>query len=700
MKAVRSSPLKPDHLELAQFSRKPELFLEKEYLLLIEALNWHSYLYHTLDSPMIADSDYDQLMSLLQKVEEKNPQWKRNDSPTQKIGGEVKEGFPKVEHDPPMMSLDNASNWEEFLAFHERIQKNLGTKEKIIYHCEPKFDGLGIELIYKNGILTTGSSRGNGSFGEDITHNIKTIRNIPLKLLVEHAPEYLSVRGECVLPISEFERINEEMESQGKSPFANPRNMASGTLRQLNSSLTAKRKIKFFSYSIGKVTESSQSKIHNPCPKEQGKIYSNYLTVLGFLTFKLPSKDLGMASVKKVQKIFEELKNQRLKLDFDTDGLVIKLNDIEKWQKLGETSKAPRYAIALKFPPRSAITRIEDVSFQIGRTGVVTPVARLKPINIGGVVVRKASLHNYTEIKKLNISVGDLVEVQRAGDVIPKVVSLRKKEKNSRKIQFPIDCPSCGQKLYKEKIYYRCQNNDCSDKSLANLIYIASRPGLDIEGLGREWITSLYKKKLIKDISDIFSLKIEHLKDMEGMGDILPQKIITSIEAKRKTPHDTFIRALGISSIGSHMAEILAQNFESLDQLKRASLEELTSIHEIGRTVAQSVVKFFQDEKNQKMLDRLFQTGFEIEYSQKVKKPHPFFKGKSFIFTGSLEAMTRPQAQGIVKIKGGKITSLISPKTDYVVVGKKVGSKLKKANELGISTLTEKEFLNKIYDKK
>ena len=700
MKAIPLSSQKPDRLEPDQFSLRSEVFSEEEYLSLIEALNWHSYCYHTLDEPTIADVDYDRLMSLLQEVEEKNPQWKRHHSPTQKVGSEIREELPKVEHDPPMMSLDNASDWEAFLAFHERVQKNLMSKEKIIYHCEPKFDGLGIELIYKNGILTTGSTRGNGEFGEDITHNIKTIRNIPLRLLVEHPPEYLSVRGECVLPISEFERINEEMGSQGKNLFSNPRNMASGTLRQLDSSLTAKRKIKFFPYSIGKIIESDQSKIHNSRPDKQEQIYSDYLKTLGFFIFKLPSKTWGTARVLEVRKIFAELKIQRSKLDFDTDGLVIKLNDTKKWQKLGRTSKAPRYAIALKFPPKSAITKIEDVFFQVGRTGVITPVARLKPINIGGVMVRRASLHNASEIKKLNISTGDLVEVQRAGDVIPKVVSLQKKEKNSKKIRFPTSCPSCGQRLYKEKIHYRCQNNDCSDKNLAGLIYISSKSGLDIENLGQEWVTRFYEKGLMKDISDIFSLKIGQIQDMEGMGDILPQKMIASIEAKKRVSYAAFLRALGIPNIGSHMAEVLAQNFKSLDSLKAASSEELTSIHEIGRIVAESIVKFFQDDKNQNILDRLFQTGFKIEYSQKTKEPHPFFEGKSFIFTGSLEAMTRPQAQEIVKMKGGKINSSVSPRTDYIVLGKKSGSKLRKADELRVSILTEKEFLDKIYDKK
>ncbi len=676
---------------LKDFSKKAKTFKYKKYLLLVQALQRHNYLYYVQNSPEISDGEYTDMMKLLIEVEKENLEWRVHDSPSLKIGGEVSEEFLKTEHEPPMMSLDNASNWQEFLAFDARLKKQLQTQEEQIYHAELKFDGLGIELIYKEGLLTIGSTRGDGSTGENITHNIRTVRNIPLRLMLSHPPQYLSVRGECILPISEFEKINREMKANNQKIYANPRNVASGTLRQKNPAIVAKRGIQFFPYSIGKISESKKSLSFNKCPTSQKEIYSNYLSQLGFCTSKL-TRDGQMNTI---LKFYEELQKKRSELEFDIDGIVVKLDDSSTWERLGTTSKAPRYAIALKFPSRKAITKIINVSFQVGRTGTITPVAHLNPINIGGVIVQKASLHNEDEINKLNIQINDLVEVERAGDVIPKVIKKEAEASDQKKILFPKKCPSCQNNIIKEKVHYKCRSFSCDEKILANLKYSVSKDCLDIEGLGYEWISKLYKKKIINDIADIYSLKISDIDVLEGMGDTLAKKIISAINIKRKIKYSIFIRSLGIPNIGSHTAEVITKEFYPIEKLMTISKEEMTNIHEIGEITTESIFIFFADKKNKDMLKRLFTSGFEIDYAKKNQHNtiHKFFYNKSFIFTGSLKQMTRSQAQEIVLKVGGKIVSSISKQTDYLISGEKSGSKQKKAISMGISILSEKEFL-------
>ena len=691
------------------FPRAAEDYQRDDYLDLVRALQWHGHLYYTENTSEIPDSEYDAMMRLLVEVEKKNPDWQTKDSPSLKIGGEIKDEFPQAFHDPPMMSLDNAADWEEFLSFHSRIKKQLQTQEEPVYHAEPKFDGLGVELIYEKGVLKTGSTRGNGKTGEDITHNIRTIRNIPLRLMSPSPPDFLSVRGECILPIPEFEKVNREMQGAGQKLYANPRNVAAGTLRQKDSKITAKRGIRFFAYSVGKIEENKQSLSHSPYPDSQSEIYQNYLPRLGFFV-----SDWACEGTKEqIRHRYEELQKHRSELEFDIDGLVVKLNDASQWEKLGATSKAPRYAIALKFPSRKAITRITDVSFQVGRTGVITPLAHLQPINIGGVMVKRASLHNENEIQKLGIAINDLVEVERAGDVIPKVVSRQEESMNRIPIVFPEVCPACKSKVVvkvvkvkvkektggekeEERRYRKCVYQNCDEKILAGLKYSVSKTGLDIEGLGAEWVTRFYQSGLIRDLADIFRLRITDIANMEGMGDKLPQKIISAIDARREIKYAVFLRSLGIPNLGSHLAEVIAKEFQPFENLAGASLDALTEIYEIGEVVAESVSGFFLDKGNQEMLKRLFSSGFKIDYEEDKTSVHEFFHKKTFVFTGSLAQMTRSQAQEVVLKKGGKIGSSISKKTDYVVVGESAGSKLKKARELGIAILTEEEFMEKL----
>ncbi len=675
---------------MPSFSKRVKAIVYKDYLNLIEILQRHAHLYYTEDSPEISDYEYDKMLRLLIEVEKENPNWQVNDSPSLKIGGEIKGEFSKVPHEPLMMSLDNASNWGELLAFDQRVKKQLKTEEEQIYHAEPKFDGLGVELIYEEGVLQVGSTRGNGKTGEDITHNIRTIRNIPLRLMLKYPPQYISIRGECILPNSAFAKINQEMKDNHQKLYANPRNVASGTLRQKDSRATAKRGIKFFPYSIGKVIESKQSLSLNPSPLQQKELYTDYLPKLGFAISKMTQH--GFLS--SISGLYKQLCKVRSQLDFDIDGLVIKLNDFSQWGRLGATSKAPRYAIALKFSSRSAFTKIKDVVFQVGRTGVITPIAQLSPINIGGVVVKRANLHNESEIKKLAIQINDLVEVERAGDVIPKIIRREEKAPNRQAIFFPRECPSCQGKIVKEKTYQKCENSSCEEKNIATIKYIVSKNNLDIEGLGQEWIAKFYQKKLICNIADIFTLKISDIETLEGMGDILPQKIISAINSKRKVKYSIFVRSLGIPNVGSQLAEVITKEFSPIEVLMGASKEEIQNIHTAGEAVADSIVTYFLSYDNQKILTRLFASDFEIDYSNNIHENivSVFFYNKSFVFTGRLNQMTRSQAQEKILEMGGKVTSSVSSKTDYLVSGEEGGSKRKKAEELGISILTEEDF--------
>jgi len=664
---------------------KPAEFSAGDYAQLIDELYYHNRRYYLEDEPEISDAEYDEKMRLLQQVEALHPEWLRPDSPTQKVGGEVREDFAEVKHDPPMMSLDNAMNIEELRAFHDRLVK-AGIKEPI-YHVEPKFDGLAIDLVYENGTLRVGSTRGNGEIGEDITHNVKTVKNIPLRLMLDNPPAKATIRGEVIIKLSDFQKINERQAKEGKKLFANPRNTAAGALRQQDSAQAKDKMLSFFPYTLAKIEDAK-----NRFAKEirrQDTIWKSVFPELGFKTsaYHLTADFDGVA------KYYEEMIANRANVEYDLDGLVIKLNDTTEWENFGATTKAPRWAIALKFPARSGVTKLERVVYQVGRTGVVTPVAELTPINLGGVMVARASLHNADEIERLDLHEGDYVEVVRSGDVIPKVVAAvpEKRAKKAKPIAFVKKCPSCGKPLEREDVFFRCVNSACPEMNEAFLQFFVSKNGLDIESLGAEWVAKLYQNKVISDYADLFAITKEDLLQFEGMGEILAAKILQSIEARRKIPLAKLLTAVGIPNVGEHVASILADHFESTDALAAASEAELMAIHEIGPGTAASVQQWFADKVNAARLKKLAKNGVQVAHEER-KKISDAFAGKSFVFTGTLTQFTRDGAEAEVKARGGRASSSVSKKTDFVVVGTDAGSKAQKAKELGVTILTETEF--------
>lgn len=665
--------------------QKPDDFKAGDYAQLIDELYYHNRRYYLEDDPEISDAEYDDKMRLLKEVEALHPDWLRADSPSLKVGGEVREDFAEVKHDPPMMSLDNAMNVAELRAFHERLVK-AGLKEPI-YHIEPKFDGLAIDLVYENGVLTVGSTRGDGDVGEDITHNVRTVANIPLRLMMENPPKKLSIRGEVIIKLSDFQKLNERQAKDGKKLFANPRNTAAGALRQQDSSEAKSKMLSFFPYTLAKIDDGKKRFAKQL--RQQDTIWSSVFPALGFQTSAYHlTTDIGG-----VEKYYEEMIANRANVEYDLDGLVVKLNDTTEWENFGATTKAPRWAIALKFPARSGITKLERVVYQVGRTGVVTPVAELTPINLGGVMVSRASLHNADEIERLDLHEGDYVEVVRSGDVIPKVMEAKaeKRSKGAKRIKFIKKCPSCGNYLEREDVFFRCVNSACPEMNEAFLQFFVSKNGLDIESLGSEWVAKLYQNKVISDYADLFGLKKDELLKFEGMGDILATKILQSIEARRNIPFPKLLTALGIPNVGEHVASILAEHYDSPEALAAASVEDLTNIHEIGPGTATSVQTWFADKTNSFRLKKLIKNGMRILREDR-KRVSDAFSGKTFVFTGTLTRFTRDGAEAEVKARGGRASSSVSKKTDFVVVGSDAGSKAQKAKELGVKILTEAEF--------
>ncbi len=642
----------------------------------------HNYLYYVKNNPIISDAEFDELMRELIELENLYPELKTPDSPSNRVGGKVAEGFKPFKHRVPMLSIDSAVTELEVIEFDKRVKRLLGEKNEIVYVAEPKFDGVSASLTYEKGILTHGATRGDGEVGEEVTDNIKTIGSIPLRLRENYTiPELIEIRGEVVLPIEAFKKLNKELAERGEPLFANPRNAASGSLRQLDSSITAKRPLQFYPWGIGYC---------------EGIDFAEEIDVLEAVKkwgFKVDEHIKKCEGIKEAIEFHHYMENIRDTLDYEIDGVVIKVNNRRYQEELGTTAKSPRWCIAYKFKPRQATTVIKDITIQVGRMGTLTPVAELEPVKIGGVIVKRATLHTEDVIRSKGIKIGDTVIVERAGDVIPEVVKpiIEKRTGKEKDFVMPSTCPVCGTEIIKEGAYYFCPNISCPAQLKGRLEHLASRKAFNIKGLGKNIIEQLLQKGLVKDLADIFYLKKEQLLELEGFGEKSAQNLIGEIEKSKKIPFDRFINALSIRHVGERTAKILAENFKDINELASATLEKLVTIPTIGPEVAKSIVDFFKVESNKKTISKMLDAGVTIIYPKKEEKKN-VLEGKTFVFTGTLKSFTREEASQIVEELGGKVTSSVSKNTDYLVVGENPGSKLERAKQLSVKILNEEQF--------
>ncbi|MBE6420992.1 MAG: NAD-dependent DNA ligase LigA [Elusimicrobium sp.] len=644
-------------------------------------INYHNNLYYNLDNPILSDTQYDELYKQLKDLEDQYPQYRTQDSPTQRVGGKAVNLFTPVKHAVAMMSLDNSYSPEDIREWYERTAKTLQLNDFEMV-VEGKIDGVSCSLTYENGVLVKAASRGDGKTGEDITANVRTIKNIPQQLT--DAPQgTLEIRGEVYLDKRDLEQLNKVQQLRGENIFANTRNAAAGSLRQKDSQITATRPLKFFAHSFGagNLTQSSFSEFIEICRK------------WGFSICPARTKTNQIAEV---IRFYQQFENSRHQLPFDVDGLVVKVNRFDYQRILGATAKSPRWAIAFKYPAPQATTILKNVIFSVGRTGVITPVAELEPVPCAGVVISNATLHNFDEINRLQVRVGDSVIVERAGEVIPKIIKVAE-HKGSQEVLPPEKCPSCGEKVYKEQdeVGYYCINPACPAQLRARLLHFASRHAMDIDGLGDVVMDLLLANNYVTDFADIYGLTFLHLLNLENFKDKKAQNLLDAIEASKQKPLSKLLFALGIAFVGEKTAEILADKFHTLDALKEASLEELQSVPEVGEKVSQAIYDFFRDSRVLELLERLRAAGLNFTQPQKELSGN-IFDGKTLVFTGELKTMTRTEAEQMAKQYGGKASGSVSKKTSYVIAGEAAGSKLKKAEELGIPVLTEEEFLKMI----
>lgn len=658
---------------------------------LYEEITRHNRLYYEEDRPEISDADYDLLLRELQQLEEAFPALTRPDSPTFRVGGKALDKFHQVVHRTPMLSLDNAFKPEEIVEFDQRIRRELGLGEEgeIDYVCEPKMDGLAVELVFENGIFAIGSTRGDGETGEDITANLKTVRDIPLNLNTATPPKTLEIRGEVYLPLESFRRLNLEREENGEPTFANPRNAAAGSLRQLDPKITARRPLTIFCYGLGLVDGYDFGS------------QSGFLDIIP--TWGLPANPLArqVSGVPGISAFYAAMAEQRDTLPYEIDGVVVKVDSFRLQRELGAKSRSPRWAIAWKFPPRQAITVVEDIVPSVGRTGVITPTAHLRPVEVSGVTVSRATLHNWEEMERKDIRIGDTVVIERAGDVIPAVVRVltEKRVGSERALLMPTICPECGSQVVKipDEVAVRCLGLACPAQIRESIIHFASRNAMDIDGLGEKYIDQLLRLGLVHDVADLYRLTIVDLMRFERMGEKLAENLLGAIKASKRRELATFIFALGIRHVGEQTAKLLASAFGSLQNLMAATEEELQTVREVGPQVARSIAAFFTGEENRKVIARLLESG--VSPSVAEKRVGGRFTGKTFVFTGSLERFSRGDAQKMVEAEGGHAAGSVSKKTDYVIAGAEAGSKLEKARQLGVAVLTEQEFLQLMGDK-
>ena len=652
---------------------------------LIKIINKASYEYYILDNPTITDQEYDDYYMELLSLEKKYPELVREDSPTKRVGGEALDKFEKVTHEKPMLSFDDIFNEEEIIAFDERVRKVIPNPE---YTLEPKMDGLSGSLIYKNGLLIRAATRGDGVTGEDITMNVKTIKTVPLRLTKDIDIE---VRGEIYMSKASFEKANLDRVTQGQALFANPRNAAAGSVRQLDSKITAKRNLDFMAYFI-------------PNPEDYGiktqEESINFLKGLGFLTnYKL---NTTVKSTNEIIKDIKVLHEKRKDLPFAIDGVVIKVNSLRDEEKLGYTTRVPRWGIAYKFPAEEVLTTLKEIKFTVGRTGKITPNAIFSPVHVDGSLVSKATLHNEDYCIDKDIRVGDVISVRKAGDVIPEVVEVKLDRRNSNTIPFKMidTCPICNTKLIKKDANYFFPNNNCEARHIENLIHYASRDAMNIDGLGDNIIEDFYNMGYLKDVSDLYHLDKykDELMSLEGFGEKSIIKLLASIESSKVNSLERLLFALGIRHVGAKTAKILAKNYKSLDNLMKANIDELSKINDIGDIIAKSIVEYFSNEDNINLINRLKEANVNINYENNDYHEKEEFSGKTFVLTGSLTNITREEATTIIENLGGKVSGSVSSKTTAVIVGDSPGSKYDKAVSLGIPIWQEEEFLDKIKD--
>jgi len=657
-----------------------------------ELIREHDYNYYILAQPVISDYEFDQLLNELIELEKENPQFITPDSPTQRVGSDLTKEFKSVQHKIPMLSLSNTYNENELIDFDRRVREGLPKNEKVEYVCELKIDGLSVSLRYINGKLDVAATRGDGTVGEDVTNNVKTIRSIPL-VIKKQAKQKLNlnqfeVRGEVFMELEAFKKLNEERELNGEKTFANPRNSSAGTLKLQDPQLVAKRPLQIFVYYLFSEKDELTSQSEN-------------LILLGDLGFRINKNYRVCNSIEDVLQFCNEWEEKRNELPYEIDGVVIKVNSLKQQKILGTIAKSPRWAVAYKFKAKQANTKLNNITWQVGRTGTLTPVAELEPVFLAGSTISRATLHNIDEIKRKDIREGDWVVIEKGGDVIPKVVSvdLSKRTKDSAEVKVPSNCPVCGSKLFRseEEVAIYCENNLCPAQVKGRISHFASRGAMDIEGLGEALINLLVDLNFLKDYSDIYDLKEKRneLIQIERLGEKSIDNLLSAIETSKKKPFNKVLFALGIRYVGSGAANKLADHFLTLEKLSSASEEEIESVHEIGSSISQSVKRFFANTQNRKIIERLKKAGLNLAGEKKINESN-LFEGKSFVLTGTLSSMSRENAKEIIQRHGGAVVSAVSKNTSYVVVGDSPGSKLDKAQKLGIPVLSEEQFLEMI----
>lgn len=665
--------------------------MEERNILLAEAerlrteIRHHEYLYYVLDAPEITDAEYDRLMVRLREIESQLPEDVPEDSPTRRVGGKVSPEFTEVRHLTPLLSLGNAFSEEELRAFDERVHNGLPEGSKVEYVMEPKIDGLACSLIYEHGRLVRAATRGDGVVGENVTANVRTIRSIPLVLQAaegQELPDLLDVRGEVYMPRHEFMRLNEERAEAGESEFANPRNAAAGSLRQLDPQVTAKRALSFFAYYVG---DGAKEK------------HSESLAMLTGYGFKVSENYRVVGSIDEALEYIREFNEKRTGLSYDTDGAVIKVNDVYQQRILGATGKDPRWAIAFKYPPEQAETTMEDIVWRVGRTGVLTPTAVLTPVKLSGSTVSRATLHNVDFIKEKDIRIGDRVIINKAGEIIPEVlrVAAEKRTGEESPVQIPTVCPECGWQVERpgNEAAIRCTNPHCPALGREGLIHFVSRDAMNIDGCGPSVINQLMDAGLVKDAADLYNLTKDDLVQLERMGEKSADNLLQALEASKQNEMDRLLFALGIRHVGAKVARLLAAEFGSMEKLLEAEPEQLAAIRDIGSKIAESVVTWLSVPANRDLLERLAEAGLKMEFTQQAADETNPFYGKTLVFTGTLPTLGRTEAKTMAQDAGAKVSGSVSKKTDYVVAGAEAGSKLEKAQQLGVTVIDEARFL-------